>query len=394
MISNPNSNPVDHIEQPDPAQSEIPPVPMSTMRKLGILLAAVVIPVALALAAYSLARTNPISGSTSKLPARFQLDLNSHYEIPAPMVGFRQRAQWPVDLQDPCAIAIGPNDTVYVAGDQKVSIYESDGSMLNQINLETEPSCLAVAGSGSEEPGRTYIGTVQGVLIYGPDGTPQGAWPSLGAKSVLTAIALAMGEVFVADAGHRLVLRYDSKGRLLGRIGAAVQDRDMPGFIIPSPYFDLVAGSDMMLYIVNPGARRIECYTLDGQLQSYWGKAGSDLDDFFGCCNPAHLARMHDGQFVTSEKGIPRIKIYSDQGDFETVVAGPSELGVHLTALGDARTNQSKRVFDVAANDKGEVLVLDARGQVVRIFAPKVAQSQPDREHAGRHPTRTDHPRT
>ncbi len=183
-----------------------------------------------------------------------------------------------------------------------------------------------------------------------------------------------MDNVFVADAGHRLVLRYDLKGQLLGRIGASLQDRDMPGFIIPSPYFDLVAGSDMMLYVVNPGARRIECYTFDGQLQSYWGRAGSDLDDFFGCCNPAYLARLHDGRFVTSEKGIPRIKIYSNQGDYETVVAGPSELGVHLTALGDARSDQSKRVFDIAANGKGEVLVLDARKQVVRIFAPKKSQ--------------------
>ncbi len=200
MINSPNSNQADGPEQPDSAQlnpAQLSPaqpnsgqlrqgernaeaIPMSTTRKLGILLAAVVLPIALALAAYSLARTNPIGGTAQKLPARFQLNLNSHFTIPAPMIGFQQRAEWPIDLQHPRAIAIGPNDTVHIAGDQRVSVYQSDGSLVSQIDLETEPSCLVVADSTSEEPGRTYIGTAQGVLVFGPDGAPRGAWPSLG----------------------------------------------------------------------------------------------------------------------------------------------------------------------------------------------------------------------
>jgi len=35
-----------------------------------------------------------------------------------------------------------------------------------------------------------------------------------------------------------------------------------------------------------------------------WGKR-SGIADFFGCCNPAHLALLPDGRFVTSGKGIP-----------------------------------------------------------------------------------------
>ena len=35
------------------------------------------------------------------------------------------------------------------------------------------------------------------------------------------------------------------------------------------------------------------------------------MADFFGCCNPAQLAVLPDGRFVTAEKGIPRVKIYS-----------------------------------------------------------------------------------
>jgi len=364
MINEPTTN--SPQTDPDPGTRS-----MHRSTRITVLLAAIVLPVALAVAAYALMRTAPIGGRSTKLPARFQLDLDQHFQIPPALVGYVERATIPVAMKTPRALAVGADERIYVAGDQTIQIFQADGQLDGEIKLEAEPTCLTVAGNDFEERGRLYVGTAQGVLIYGPDGTAQGAWPSLGEKSVLTAIAIALDEVFVADAGNRLVLRYAADGRLLGRIGAATPDRKMPGFVIPSPYFDLVVGPDMFLYVVNPGARRVECYTFDGQLQGYWGSAGSAIGDFFGCCNPAHLARLPDGRFVTSEKGIPRIKIYSDGGDFETVVAGPAELGVPPSALGDARGDQAHRVFDIAVDRHGDVLALDPHNHCVRVFAVK-----------------------
>ena len=80
---------------------------------------------------------------------------------------------------------------------------------------------------------------------------------------------------------------------------------------------------------------------------------------------------LPDGRFVTSEKGIPRIKVYSDAGEFQHVVAGPSELGVSASALVDARGDQVERVFDVAVAQDGAVLVLDTLERCVRVFYPK-----------------------
>lgn len=336
-----------------------------------IVLAAIVVPVAVAIGAYALLRNQPMGGHSTTLPARFQLDLDQQFTIPAALIGYKQQASIPIAMNDLRAIAVGPNDEIYVAGDHSIQILGLDGRAIGAIKLETEPTCLAVAADDFEEPGRLYIGSAQGVLIYGPDGTALGAWPSLDQKSILTAIAIALDEVFVADAGHRIVLRYAVDGELLGRIGAASPDRQMPGFILPSPYFDLVVGPDMFLYVVNPGARRVECYTFDGQLQGFWGRAGSAVPDFFGCCNPSHLARLPDGRFVTSEKGIPRIKVYSDVGDFETVVAGPAELGVPQSALGDARGDQAHRIFDIAVTKNGLILALDPQNRSVHVFAPK-----------------------
>jgi hypothetical protein len=220
-------------------------------------------------------------------------------------------------------------------------------------------------------PGRIYVGCGRHVSVFSDMGEPVNQWPDLGEKSVITAIAVTPRHVFVADAGQRIVLSFDPDGRELGRIGVADPDRKMPGFILPSPYFDLAAGSDEILWVVNPGMRRVESYSFSGELQSMWGRAGAGIADFFGCCNPAHLTVMPDGRFITSEKGIPRIKVYSETGEFQCVVAGPSELGVSASALVDARGDQAERVFDVAVAQDGAILVLDTRQRTVRVFSPK-----------------------
>ena len=92
------------------------------------------------------------------------------------------------------------------------------------------------------------------------------------------------------------------------------------------------------------------------------------MSDFFGCCNPAHFAILPDGRFVTSEKGIPRIKVYSAQGQFECVVAGPEQLAVDSRQLSDPRLAADKRVFDVAVDSRGRVLVLDPQARSVRVY--------------------------
>ena len=63
--------------------------------------------------------------------------------------------------------------------------------------------------------------------------------------------------------------------------------------------------------------------------------------------------------------------MYSDAGEFQRAVAGPSELGVSASALVDARGDQAERVFDVAAARDGSICVLDTRQRTVRVFYPK-----------------------
>ena len=193
-------------------------------------------------------------------------------------------------------------------------------------------------------------------------------WDHFGDKALFTSLVAVEDGLLVADAGNRVVLRLDPNGQVVARISGSRDDPKQPGFILPSPYFDIVASGDGLVHAVNPGARRIEVFSASGKRETTWGQAGADITRFFGCCNPSHLALLPDGRLVTSEKGVPRVKIYSRTGEFECVVAGPEQLDVPLGALGDAREAADPRVYDIAADSRGRILVLDPVRGVVRVF--------------------------
>ena len=151
------------------------------------------------------------------------------------------------------------------------------------------------------------------VEVYDADGSRLASWEPLGDETVLTSIAEHDGNVFVADAGHRIVLHYDTSGTLIGHIGEKDPDRNIPGFFIPSPHFDLAVSRDGLLRVVDPGRNRIDAYTLDGDLEFWWGKRSNDIDGFCGCCNPVNFALLPNSGFVTAEKGLERVKAYEKQ---------------------------------------------------------------------------------
>ena len=176
----------------------------------------------------------------------------------------------------------------------------------------------------------------------------------------------------VADAGQRTIHRYDPAGKLLGHIdGHDPAVGDQLGFVLPSPHFDVAVSSDGMVCVVNPGKRRIERYTLDGHFADAWGQMGESVEGFCGCCNPVALAILPDRRFVTAEKGIPRVKVYSPEGKFLGVVAGWEVLAPNAGSTVETREQYRLPVLDLAADSQGRVLVLDPGTGKVRIFEPK-----------------------
>jgi sugar lactone lactonase YvrE len=287
-------------------------------------------------------------------------------KIDPALIRYAQTGEIPVDLKQPHALAVGLDGKIYVGGGKAIQIFDSKGSITADIKLEYEPRCLAVGNAEHKYPGRIYIGTTDHVEVLDADGKPLGGWDKLNEKVLPTSIAVAENDVFLADAGNRIVWHYDLDGKLINRIGAADRAKKIPGFMITSPYFDLALGHNGLLYVVNPRALRLEAYTFQGDLELFWGKGSPSIDGFFGCCNPAHIAVMSDGRFVTAEKGLPRIKIYSAQGEFECVVAGQEQF--------------PSTAADLAVDQHDRILVLDSDKDRVLIFEPKGATAQVNHE--------------
>jgi len=274
------------------------------------------------------------------------------------LIRYQQTGEIRVPMREVRALAVGADDRIYVGGDKAIHVFSAAGAKVAEIVLRSEPQCLAVAGQDHAFPGRIYVGMEDHVEVLQDNGKPLGSWKPL-AHSALTSIAAARRDVFAADAHNMRVWHYDPAGTLKGSIDGRGNDPNSPGFIVTSAarhYFDLAAGRDGLLYVVNPRRLRIEAYWPSGEMKSHWGRGSTRIEDFYGCCNPAHFAILPDGRFVTAEKGIPRVKVYSADGEFECVVAGPEQAPAVAA--------------DLAADSQGRVLVLDPVARSVRIFEP------------------------
>jgi len=332
--------------------------------------------------------------AAKKLPAEFTYDLSEFTRVDPNLIHYEEAAAVETGMNEPRGIAVGAEDRLMLAGDRSIRCSDPQWKTFAELKLAGEPQRLA----HSAKDGAIYVAMTDHVEVYGPNGLMLASWDPAGQKSVLTCIAVAEKDVFVADAAAPAVLRYDAcgrpvyevpqkgdlrrdvvvrcdpGGRLVNRIAgppgrgtAAGQADDGPvrppvlgeGFIVPSPYFDVALAGKDRLWIVNPGRRRVELYAFDGSILAHWGKASFKIEGFCGCCNPIHIAVLPGGHLVTSEKGLARIKVYTPEGELASVVAPPSAFAEGTTGL------------DVAADSRGRIWVLDPVARKARLFTRK-----------------------
>lgn len=290
----------------------------------------------------------------SGLGPEFTYDLTELKKVDPALIHYEQAASVPTGMMRPKGIAVGADGRLFVAGDGGVRVFDAAGKPVLQFETGGEPHCIALGKTGT-----VYVGMKDHVEVYGASGKRAAAWKGLGERAYVTSLAVGKADVFVADAGNRVLLRYDTSGKLLKRIGEEDAAKHAPGLVVPSPYFDVALGPEGMLWLTDPGRRRVECYTYDGALRFAWGKFSMKVEGFCGCCNPTHLAIDAGGNFITSEKGLPRVKVHDDEGTFKSVVAAPADFADGTVGL------------DLAVDAKGRILVLDPKRRAVRIFVKK-----------------------
>jgi DNA-binding beta-propeller fold protein YncE len=269
---------------------------------------------------------------------------------PAAGVAYREVRRIPSGLQRIAALAAGSN-LVYAAGGAEVRVFAADGPARGQWQAGGEVRCLALADDGT-----VYLAVGSRIERYDGHGALLLRSEPLGTNVVITSLAAAGGNLFAADAGNRVVYRCDAAGRRMSVIGRRDPDRNLPGFVIPSPFFDVAVAPDGLLRVADTGRHRIEAFTAEGDLELWWGKFSTAADGFCGCCNPAHFALLPDGGFVTSEKGLRRVKVYDAAGAFRGVVLGTAVLG------------EGPEPCDVAADETGRIYVSGAEAGSIRVF--------------------------
>ncbi len=270
------------------------------------------------------------------------------------LVGYEEIEQIRVDMDNLSALTVDGGDNLYVVGNTQLQVMTGSGKIITRINMKYPAGSIALA-----PPDRIYLGAQDHVFVLNSEGSLLARWPEINSQALITSIAVTDSVIFVADAGNKVVWRYNSSGEILSQIGERNLKEGKLGFIIPSPYFDVAIDHDGMMWAVNSGRHSLENYTLSGELRSSWHRTSYAVDGFCGCCNPTHIATLPNGSFVTSEKGIPRVKIHAPNGDFSTVVAGPEHFGAGTL------------ITDLAVNSKAQVIVLDSKAGVIRTFTKK-----------------------
>jgi len=259
------------------------------------------------------------------------------------------------------ALTTGPGKT-YVACENAVVVYGNQDQEIARYAVDGNPSCIAAGPDGT-----LYVGMQSKVAILAPDGSLKATWSDFSTRSFITAIAIKETNVFVADAGNRVVYRYDQNGTLQNKIGEKNPAQDVPGLEVPSPYLDIAVNADGELWVVNPGKLGLERYRDDGSIVTSWYKPTVlALDGFPGCCNPTHIAFSSKGELFTSEKGLVRVK------KFEVTAGGFDGL-----VVGSKLFPREQSLRDLAVDSRDRIMVLDGQRNSVRVFARKEASNGP-----------------
>jgi hypothetical protein len=317
--------------------------------------------------ALGLKSATPTLGAERSAASPFAYEVDRLSKIDPKLLHYEQVARIQGLGLEPKRIAVGPDDRLYVATRAAIEIIDPAQGKIGDIPLSSPGRCVAVA-----EDGTTYAGLRTHIEVFNAKRQFVAAWDPPTKKAWLTGLCVRASDVFVADSAGRVIYRYDRSGKLLGRIGEKNATRNIPGLIVPSPYLDVKLGQDGLLRINNPGRHCVHVFTPDGDLELSWGKPSLTIEGFCGCCNPVGIALLPDGRCVTTEKGMPRVKVYSTDRTLESVVAGPDLF--RENGRPGQLTDQSDGTLgglDSAVDSQGRVCIMDPVARDLRIMKRK-----------------------
>ncbi|MEX0982631.1 MAG: hypothetical protein WD577_03135 [Bacteroidales bacterium] len=282
----------------------------------------------------------------------YEFNVDEYRAVDTALITYRETKNFPVRGYKAEGMHIR-DGVIWLTGNEVLQAVTTEGVQLLKTAIDGTGTCIHATDKA------VFIGFGDHLKKYSREGELTATWEVPGKKCVFTSMAANDQMLYVADAGNRRVLRYGFDGELLGEFKGKSESAAGHGFILPSACFDLVVNSYDELWVVNTGKHAIENYSNDGKMRGFWQKGSMTIEGFAGCCNPAELAVLSDGSFVTSEKGLVRIKVYDSSGELQGVVAAPDKF------IKDGKAPE------VAVDENDVIYALDFDKSTIRVFEKK-----------------------
>ncbi len=257
-----------------------------------------------------------------------------------------------IDVENPVAFTY-QNGKLFLLSGNQLQVITAEGRELLVKPLEPNPRNINV-----DNHERITIAYENYLVALDSGGNELHRSEILDENSLITSIAGSDNNLFVADAGRKQIWVLDEQLMVQDSFRGESGVSEVHGFILPSMHFHLAINAEKELWVTNPGMHMLQNYSFNGRLRGHWGQTSFGIEGFSGCCNPYFFASLPDGRFVTSEKGIIRVKIHKESGELESVVA-PDEL-----------FPGGEKAPAIAVDEEDNIWLLDFDKKMLRLFRP------------------------
>jgi hypothetical protein len=170
----------------------------------------------------------------------------------------------------------------------------------------------------------------------------------------------AFGRIYVSDAAHHRLQRYDEKGVWLGEAGALGDGEGRlrrPGAIAPV--------GTLSMAVLDRGNRRVVTYDLFGRLQGTLIDLESpELDAELGRIDPVDLAADRGGSLFVADADRDRVLVFDHSGHYTRTIGGFGARGGSFRGLLGIAAGRRGELF-AAERVNGRVQRLDPGGRVL-----------------------------
>lgn len=236
-------------------------------------------------------------------------------------------------------------DQIVVGTSNNIYRYGINGELQGNFSVRSGLRDVAVYND------KLYLLFPSRIEVYDRQGEAIQEWEACSDDADYCQLTVLKEGVFVTDAAAKNICQYKPDGTLARFI------KSPNGFVVPSYSFG-ITNFNGHVFCSNPGRHIVEQYTVNGEYVASFGKSGMGAGEFSGCCNPVQIIATEKGELLTSEKGLPRISCYGNDGTFHSILLDDKALGGGHSAY-DMRMLGDKLI--VSGGNKISVFQYDAR---------------------------------